>query len=159
AGPAAPDVTGPEVKLEAGIHPVSAEFTRREGAARLEVFWQPPQGRREPLGYELFFHLPAKAEKDLAAGQLLERGRLLAEEHGCATCHKPSDGDRMAKGLHQRHGPDLSQVGGRVRAAWIYDWLAAPHKVRPGAVMPQLFADDEAGRVERYAVARYLASL
>src|SRR5205807_4237207 len=32
-------------------------------------------------------------------------------------------------------------------------------KIQPGAIMPQLFRDDANGRVERYAVARYLASL
>lgn len=152
-------VSGPEVKLEAGLHPVVGEFTRTAQPARLELFWQLGQARREPLSYELFHHLPQRFEKELTAQRLIERGRLLVEEHGCATCHKPAAGDRMAKGLHVRRGPDLSQVGGRVHAAWLYEWLAAPHQVRPGAVMPQLFGDDEAGRAERLAVARYLASL
>src|SRR5262249_26094801 len=111
---------GSETKLEAGIHPVVAEFTRLRPAARLELFWQFQQARREPLGYELFFHLPERAADKLAAQQLQERGRLLAEEHGCATCHQVADSDRLAKALHARPGPDLSQVGGRVHAGWIY---------------------------------------
>src|SRR5205807_1423382 len=32
-------------------------------------------------------------------------------------------------------------------------------KLRPGAVMPAMFTSDEAGRVERHAIARYLSSL
>jgi mono/diheme cytochrome c family protein len=44
-------------------------------------------------------------------------------------------------------------------AGWIYRRLEDPQMVRPGTLMPRLFTDGEAGRVERYAVARYLASL
>lgn len=152
-------VTGVEVKLEAGIFPVAAEFTRTDDAARIELFWQLANARREPLGHELFFHLPAKAHAQLKTHQLHERGRLLAEEHACASCHQPRDADQLARGLLSRRGPDLSQVGGRVHADWIEEWLEAPHKVRPGAVMPQLFADDAEGRRERQAVAHYLATL
>ena len=61
--------------------------------------------------------------------------------------------------LTSRQGPDLSQIGGRVNAGWIERWLASPHTLRPGAIMPTLFAEDDAGQTERYAVAHYLASL
>ena len=53
----------------------------------------------------------------------------------------------MAKTMTTRLGPDLSKVGGRVHAGWIDAWLAAPDKVRPGTVMPALFADDADGAV------------
>lgn len=152
-------VVGEEVRLEAGIHPVEAEYTRLGAAARLELFWQFQQQRREPLGYELFFHLPEKHREPLETHRQRERGRSLVEEHGCATCHQPDEGNRLAKGFQSRRGPDLSEIGGRVFPGWLYAWLQAPHKVRPGAVMPQLFADDARGSAERYAVASYLASL
>ena len=53
----------------------------------------------------------------------------------------------------------VPSVLARVYAAWIYRWLEAPDRLRPGAVMPRLFSDDEPGKAERYAAARYLASL
>lgn len=150
---------GGEVRLEAGAHPLRADFTRLPGAARLEVSWQSPYFLREPIPHDVLGHLPNQVTPQLEKDALAERGRLLAEEHNCTSCHRPADGDRMAKGLLKRQGPDLSKVGQRVHAGWMYRWLETPQKLRPGAVMPRLFGDDDAGRVERYAVIRYLESL
>src|SRR5262249_44796216 len=72
---------------------------------------------------------------------------------------RPDDKDRLAAGLTGRQGPELSKAGGRMHAGWVYRWLEAPDRMRPGAVMPRLFADDDTGKTERYAVATYLASL
>jgi mono/diheme cytochrome c family protein len=148
---------GPAVTLPAGIHELTAEFTRLPGAARLELSWQAPHFRQEPLPYDMLYHLPEKAPPRLAADTRSDRGRFLVEEHSCLACHQPDDGDRLGKGLAQRKGPDLSQVGQRVHVGWLYHWLGDPQKVRPGAVMPRMFGDDE--EAQRYAVARYLASL
>jgi cbb3-type cytochrome oxidase cytochrome c subunit len=148
-----------EVRLEAGTHPLLADFTRLPGPARLEVSWQAPGFAREPLPYDAVGHLPKQVSAKLLNDTLAEHGRLLAEERNCTSCHRAEDGDRIAKGLQKRQGPDLSQVGQRVHPGWIYRWLEAPQKLRPGAAMPQLFGDYEAGRIERYAVASYLASL
>jgi mono/diheme cytochrome c family protein len=150
---------GPEVQLEAGVHPLVADFTRLPGAARVELLWQAPHFATEPLPYDHLGHLPAAVPQRLAVDQVVERGRFLAEEHSCTRCHQPADGDRLARGLQPRQGPDLSKVGERAYPGWIFHWLEAPHRLRPGTAMPQMFADDEAGRVERYLVARYLASL
>jgi cbb3-type cytochrome oxidase cytochrome c subunit len=148
-----------EIRLEAGTHPLLVDFTRLPGAARLELSWRPPGFAREPLPYDAVGHLPNQVSAKLRNDTLAEHGRLLAEERNCTSCHRPEDGDRMARGLEKRQGADLSQVGRRVHPGWIYRWLEAPQKLRPGAAMPQLFSDDDAGRVERYAVACYLASL
>jgi mono/diheme cytochrome c family protein len=150
---------GAQVRLEAGPHPLTAEFTRLPGAARVELFWQAPHFHVEPLPHDAVFHLPARLPAGLHASTLQEHGRFLAEEHNCAACHQPDDKDRVARGLARRMGPDLSRVGERVYAAWLYQWLESPQKIRPGSPMPRMFSDDAAGRTERYAVARYLASL
>jgi mono/diheme cytochrome c family protein len=150
---------GPEVRLEAGVHALTAEFTRFPGAARVELFWQAPHFHREPVSYDAVFHLPAQVPARVKADREVEHGRFLAEEHNCTACHRPGDSDRMAKTLTGRKGPDLSQVGKRVFAGWLYRWLDDPQKLRPGSPMPRMFPPDEDGKVERYAVARYLASL
>jgi mono/diheme cytochrome c family protein len=150
---------GPEVQLEAGDHPLTAEFTRPAGAAVVELSWSAPFFFREPLPSDVLGHRAAQEDERLAADAQRERGRRLAEESGCMRCHAPADGDRMAAGLTAHLGPDLSRVGRRVRAGWLFRWLESPRKLRPATVMPDLFPPDEVGRTECYAVARYLASL
>jgi mono/diheme cytochrome c family protein len=159
SGPDAAAKDGPDTRLEAGIHPFVAEFDRMPGAARVELFWQSPFFRKEPLPFSHLGHLPDKAPAQLARDRSIDQGRLLAEERNCVACHQPADNDRAAKNLANRLGPDLSNVGRRVFAGWIYAWLEAPDKLRPGALMPRLFSADDVGKVERHAVARYLATL
>jgi mono/diheme cytochrome c family protein len=150
---------GPELRLEAGPQAVSAKFVRHEGAARVELYWQAPWYRAEPVPYDALFHLPKNAPAKLADHRIQERGRYLAEELNCVGCHRPATDDKLAKGLQVRQGPDLSQVGARVQPGWLTAWLAHPQQVRPAAVMPKMFDDDEQGKAEQYAVARYLATL
>ncbi|HVS36716.1 MAG TPA: c-type cytochrome [Gemmataceae bacterium] len=151
-------IEGPELRLDSGVHRLSAEYTRPIGAARVEVSWKGPGFRTEPLPYEALGYLPKEAPARLAVQAKIDQGRFLAEEHSCVKCHG-ADVNRMAKTLTFRPGPDLSKIGGRVRAGWIEAWLQDPNKIRPGAAMPALFAADADGSVERYAVAHYLASL
>jgi cytochrome c551/c552/mono/diheme cytochrome c family protein len=158
-GPAPELRTGPEVRLEAGLHPLSAEFTRFPGAARVELFWEGPHFRKEPLPYDHLRHRPDQEPPGLAGDRLAEHGRFLAEEHACVRCHRAAEEDGSARGLESRQGPDLSEVGRRVYAGWIYRWLESPQRLRPEAIMPALFAADPEGGVKRYAVARHLASL
>jgi cbb3-type cytochrome oxidase cytochrome c subunit len=150
---------GAGLRLEAGVVPLVAEYTRPSGAARVEVFWQGPGFRLEPLSFEVLGHLPAQAPPQLEHDARLEQGRFLAEEYACVRCHRAATSNRMAAGLTNRQGPDLSQIGGRVNAGWIERWLAAPHALQPGAIMPTMFTQDDAGKAERYAVAHYLTSL
>jgi mono/diheme cytochrome c family protein len=150
---------GPEVRLEAGVHPLKAELTRPPGAAVVELLWKPPQVRLEPLPYDILGHLPTQAPAALALEEQAERGRFLAEEANCVRCHQPGGRERMTKHLVPHMGPDLSKAGERLHGGWVERWLESPRKLRPGAVMPEMFGHDETGRAERYAVARYLASL
>jgi mono/diheme cytochrome c family protein len=152
------------LRLEAGVHRIAATFERMPGLGRVQILWQSQTMSQAPLAADLLFHAPRWLDAGqpfatVRASQKADHGRYLAEEFHCLACHKPADNDKLAKGLNGRSGPDLSQVGGRVHVGWIFRWLAAPAQVRPGAVMPRLFTDDERGRTERYAVARYLASL
>jgi mono/diheme cytochrome c family protein len=152
-------IQGQDIHLTAGFHSLTARFTRYPGPARLELLWQAPHFRSEPVPYDHLWHMSEQESAKLARDQLIERGRFFAEEHNCIRCHRPDDKDRLTTGLATRQGPDLSDIGQRAFPGWLYAWLAAPQKIHSGAVMPQLFADDEQGRVECYAVARYLASL
>lgn len=150
---------GPVVALEAGVHAVSAEFVRLPGEARLQLFWKAPHFYAEPLPHAVLRHLPAKVPAGLESDRRIERGRFLVEELSCASCHRAADSDRLTKALTTRMGPDLSSAGRRVSSSWLYHWLIAAPEAGRGRVMPQLFRDDEHGRVDSYAVTQFLASL
>jgi cytochrome c553/cytochrome c551/c552 len=150
---------GVEVRLEPGVQPLSAEFTRTAGAARIELLWQAQQFRAEPLHQDFLGHTAAQETAAFKKSVQSENGRFIAEEMNCLKCHRAPDGNQVAQTLDSRQGPDLSSIGRRTHAGWIERWLESPQKVRPAAVMPELFAHDDLGKIERYAVAVYLASL
>jgi cbb3-type cytochrome oxidase cytochrome c subunit len=158
AGDAAWHQSG-EVKLEPGVYVFVVEFTRRAGAGHVELFWEGPQFRAEPLNADFLGHTAAQETEAFKKDVRAEDGRFLAEEMSCVKCHRAPDGNKVAQALGSRPGPDLSKIGQRVHAGWIERWLESPQKLRPTAVMPELFGHDDRGKLERHAVAAYLASL
>jgi cytochrome c2 len=147
-----------EVQLDGGVQAFEAVFTANGTPARVELFWRGPGFIREPLPHQFLGHLPAERPKTYLTDLQQEHGRFLFEELACAKCHKPT-GDRMGRTLADRTGPNLSEVAKRAYPGWIDAWLADPAKLRPHTTMPKMFADDERGRAERYAVTKYLVSL
>jgi len=147
--------------LEGGVQPFEANFESNDpgGQRRVELFWQGPGFVKEPLPHQFLGHLVKDRPGMFASDLELEHGRFLFEELACAKCHKPAAGDRMAKGLAERAGPNLTEVGKRAYPGWIDSWLADPAKHRPDTAMPKMFSDDDRGRAERYAVTKYLVSL
>lgn len=86
------------------------------------------------------------------AAEQVERGDLLLGELGCINCHAAGEGD--AQRFVPRRGPDLSSAGDRWRsAAALERFIAAPHEVKPGTVMPAVKG------VNAPAIAAYLMSL
>lgn len=159
-GNAALEVKGEEVTLAGGVQPIAIEFVSHgRGAARVELFWEGPGFVREPLPHQYLGHLPKDRPPQFARDIQLERGRFRFEELSCAKCHKPAPDDKMAKGLVEHTGPNLTDVAKRAHAGWIDAWLADPAKLRPHSTMPKLFTDDDEGQVERHAAVRYLVSL
>ena len=153
-------VTGWEVQLDGGVQSFEAVFVAAGGfAARVELQWEGPGFRREPVPHQFFGHLPADRPATFAKDLQLEHGRFVFEESACVRCHKPAAGDAMAKGLADRPAPNLTDVAKRSYPGWIDAWLADPAKLRPHTAMPKMFADDDAGKAERYAVVKYLVSL
>jgi mono/diheme cytochrome c family protein len=141
------------VELAFGVVPIQIQF-KPEGPAILKICWQSDATAREPLPAKALGH--TKEAPPIVDSFFL--GRLAVEEHSCVACHRPSDDVKLSHSLIMRPGPRLTDAGSRLNAAWIYHWLDNPQAVRPEAVMPRLFADDEHGRLERYAVAVYLVS-
>ncbi len=144
-------VTGPTLELKAGPNAFTAHYTRAQGNAQVLVSWKASFLYKEPLGLPALVHAAASLPQHFARARLIERGRLLAEEHSCARCHQPDS--KMGQGLEHNLGPDLSTVGARLFPGAIYRWLQNPREMAPWASMPALFGADAVGRAEAYAVA------
>jgi glucose/arabinose dehydrogenase/cytochrome c551/c552 len=144
------------VGLRRGLHPLRVEFRALENVgARLQLWWEGESFSLEPIPAWRLRHDPAAlddaARSDLAA----QRGHEAAGRLGCASCHRgalPAADDPPV-------GPSLADAGSRVTRVWLMEWLASPRAKRPGARMPELFAPDRTGFVERSLAADALVAL
>lgn len=132
------------MKLAAGEASLRVRFKRKEAGARMQLRWQSEFFPIEPIPASAYSH------ETSPAASLVEEGRELVENLGCASCHKPD-----ATFVKERRGPVLSGVGGRLKPEWIYNWLANPREFRHDASMPVLLATDE----ERADVTVFLMTL
>jgi mono/diheme cytochrome c family protein len=72
----------------------------------------------------------------------VELGRqLFYGKYSCQGCHIVDS--KNDKGYI---GPTLTQVGSRLTAAWIYQWMKNPQALRPGALEPNRAMSDEDAR-------------
>lgn len=77
-----------------------------------------------------------------------EEGERLVKEIGCLGCH--SVGSLAAND----HGPELSGLGSKVKADWLYTWLKNPKHYSPDTRMPRLrLSDEEAAHITSYLLA------
>ena len=102
--------------------------------------------------------LPA-FERFHAAGDKLGPGAgwLLVSELNCTSCHA---GGTSATGVKTKPAPILDAVGSRVRPEWMLEFLANPHRWKPGTTMPDLFPglDPQAEAAQVTALVNFLAS-
>lgn len=95
-----------------------------------------------------------KAPKgDVSAGADLVRGL------GCQGCHMLEDEDYPdtldLQVLRRQQGPQLSGLGSKTTATWIYNWLKDPKSYHAETRMPNLrLSDQEAADVAAYLVSR-----
>jgi len=134
------------VSLDPGRHSIRIAFQRRGGPAALQLRWKAEHFDWEPVPTDRFFHDPAKVD---ARAHLVEQGRRLAENLGCANCH-----DAQSASLRARPGPSLLGIGSRRKRAWLYHWLRDPAGFRADALMPDRLESEQ----ERRDLAAYLAA-
>ena len=135
------EASGVPMKLAAGEASLRVRFKRKEAGARMQLRWQSEFFPIEPIPVSAYSH------ETSPAASLVEEGRELVENLGCASCHKTEAGFVKA-----RRGPVLSGAGNRLKPEWIYKWLADPRTLRRDATMPVLLHTDE----ERADVTAYL---
>ena len=74
-------------------------------------------------------------------GQIELGKQLFYGKYSCQGCHIVDT--KTDKGYI---GPTLTQVGSRLTAAWIYQWMKNPQSLRPGTVEPNRAMNDEDAR-------------
>ncbi len=80
--------------------------------------------------------------------KLIQKGKILFESIGCLGCHKIND-----KGVS--FGPDLSDIGNKVRPEWLYQFLKNPKSYDPKTIIPDFRLNKE----DIPAITAYLISL
>ncbi|WP_437221665.1 ThuA domain-containing protein [Planctomicrobium sp. SH661] len=140
--PSASDAASMELELLRGSHRIQVQYeSPPEGAATLQVLWSGTDFAEEPIPPVLLRH-DGRNPKLLEAQQRL-LGQSLVESHRCLKCHEVTPSS-FAK-LHASRlpdTPDLKNLGNRVRADWIANWLMNPQQLRNQAAMPVLFHGD-----------------
>ena len=91
----------------------------------------------------LITSLPTRGAAPLLPALQLETpgvnpGEVLLGELNCLACHPANPAIRAR--LPARPAPRLGTLGQRVRPAWIARYLQAPHREKPGTLMPDLIA-------------------
>ncbi len=86
---------------------------------------------------------PVSAYKNdsVPEGGDVDTGRELVASRGCLGCHSIESEDW----LENNHGPDLSAVGSKVNADWLYSWVMNPERYFETTVMPSLRLSPEEG--------------
>ena len=81
----------------------------------------------------------------------IERGRqLFYSKYACQSCHIVDP--QKDKGYI---GPTLTQVGERLNAAWIYQWLKSPQILRTGTLEPDWqMSDSDAASLTAFLMAQ-----
>ncbi len=79
-----------------------------------------------------------------------KEGERLVKEIGCLGCH--TVGSLAAN----HHGPELSSLGSKVKADWLYTWLKNPKHYSPDTRMPNLrLSNEEASHITSYLLSQH----
>ena len=99
---------------------------------------------------------PEPAGVDPANPELVARGQELVQSVGCRGCHS-FEPEQVASALSETKdvAPNLSRVGEKTSARWIYGWIKNPREYDPDTSMPDLRLSDE----EATAITSYLMTL
>jgi len=154
----APDLTweGSSVQRDWLVH-----FFKNPGTLRPSLIRRMPRFNltdgevNELTDYIMTVYQSPKVDRDsmplsgYSQGEVELGKQLFYGKYSCQGCHIVDT--KTDKGYI---GPTLTQVGSRLTAAWIYQWMKNPQSLRPGTVEPNRSMSDEEAR----AVTAFLMS-
>ncbi|HEY1784870.1 MAG TPA: c-type cytochrome, partial [Pirellulales bacterium] len=111
-----------------------------DGDAALRLLWSSDQFEPELLPAASLFH--DRADPQLRASLEQRAGRETFVARRCSNCHALPDkttDDAMPE--LAADAPRLSEVGKRLRPAWVAVWLLNPQSISDGATMPRVLHD------------------
>jgi cytochrome c2 len=131
--------TDKPVRMKKGDNTLELVFESSAlGDGQFRLFWSGVDFGFEPIAPEAMSFDGADAE--VQRGEQLRRGMELFGERRCVRCHaleRQSPAESQFGELATM-GPDLRQVGARVRPQWLLAWLRNPHELRSAVTMPRL---------------------
>jgi type 1 glutamine amidotransferase/mono/diheme cytochrome c family protein/glucose/arabinose dehydrogenase len=153
--------TSADVFLPKGYNRLRLSYASpQEGDAMLRLLWGCEQFEPELVPSTALYH--DGADPDLLAAGQQRAGRDLFASHRCANCHAlPSKTTPDSMPELASDAPRLSDVGSRLRPAWIAAWLLNPASVCDGATMPRVLHErlGLTSRQQAADIAAYLATL
>ncbi|MBZ5700623.1 MAG: c-type cytochrome [Acidobacteriia bacterium] len=135
-GVAPPSAARPSIQQPGRVDPLVPHHTKDWGctvchrgqgaAAEKEQAHQPELAPAQPLLPTRYLQASCGIchRADLPDTPDLNRGRLLLGEFRCVGCHRLEGIERPAM-----LGPDLTDIGNKVSAEWIYKWLKEPRTI------------------------------
>ena len=124
------------LRLNPGEIPVEITYQSPEkGDARLRVFWRGREFDREPIPPGIWSHASKLTPNPI------REGRRLFADLNCIKCHMPDDGSinpRTCMPELMAQGPGFLNIGHRLDATWIREWIKNPKAHRTDARMPDV---------------------
>lgn len=113
------------VTLAKGAHAIYCSYrSPAEGEARVRLLWSSPQFRREPVPAAAFRFIPGT---ELESWGKVRKGREVLGAALCVKCHVPRNGvPRDATPELFATAPDFQNIGHRLEAGWMEQWIAQP---------------------------------
>jgi mono/diheme cytochrome c family protein len=141
------------IRLDKGANEIIATYNpAADGDAFVKLLWVPRNTYAQPIPPSELTHLPDHA---VTTSGRLHRGRELMLEYRCLNCHTSDDANLPEL---EMDAPTFDGIGSRRNAAWLAEWIANPHAIRPTARMPVMFHGADPIKDAR-AVAGYLGTL
>ncbi len=142
-------LNGVVVQREVELPNITRAAPNKEGPDDGPIFLQ---DHGNPVSYRNIWVWPqdrdAQARRPIVPGferfhangaEPVEAGRLLIGELNCVACHAADKA--LVNRIKPKAAPKLDNVGTRVRADWMIDFISNPHAAKPGTTMPDMLGD------------------
>lgn len=152
------DKPGESQQLNPGMHKFELHYkSEQNGKGDIRTMWQTDATRQHTIPSKYFQH---QTSEHLIGSLDIRHGRDLVMKQNCIQCHTNDIKDDTMLPELKEMGPNMKGIGSRVSDQWLAQWLATPHKLKPGTSMPAFVdASTKQGRKDAADMAAYLASL